>query len=768
MERVQDLLHALWIIIISFCFSSGASPSCHSGYEATVVPPIITILFCNPFNPDSRLTLPCEVTGPTAVQLDWYFNSSVKLINGSGYLLQESVVQENDLFISSLNISLIGLNKSMDTGQYSCKVKSKENNFELIPQLNFNLPDQIAFPNPCDEDSIKNSDGGPCLQVIPIVLPSTTSSTSSSIYSIFFDNPSSMLSSFFMTSSALYASSISSTPTFPPFTNSSGTIYTNTPSTNTDERNTITSNTITSASTLTYITFPRTRITNTPSPVRSTLSDIISSTLSSESNTNMPSNSMTSNGLQMAWLYLIFVIVILLFGVIVLSLVMIILCMLKSNRRVTMNVTPTLEEIGIHRTRFRKPSDPLPKISESFVKKTVLSTSKFNQQTLNSLQDITFNLGPTATLATHHGNEDASTLYDEIGPLSYPTEFQSSSQFRDNVYYNYPATQLTVELSSNAYTLPDDAHSMRELSCCIESSSPQTNLLARGDTMATTHSSSSWFGRQSPLFIMQAVSNGNESILGSEDRFSFALEQNNPSLLSASIILQEETPIDNFSGNESEDSYSESDSCHGNLLVVQNFQEREQANSLSKQKIELSGFENGMTIFGSDRSSVDSHDCSADNQRLVPEPHLGRNSYLFDSSHVPSDSLPTSIQLSLHTSTHLTTDPSTNNNSRASSSSSGCTDMSKYSGDYARDPDYMRALRNQIGLNPTFSEVNRLPDEGEKIVRDVRLDSGMECLYATPVGLGEEHLTPPSSINDYKSLDNLTIDPQPIYMQRNT
>ena len=411
------------------------------------------------------------------------------------------------------------------------------------------------------------------------------------------------------------------------------------------------------------------------------------------------------------------------------------------------------------------------------MKKTVLSTStaKFNQpttiqQTVNSLQDITFNLGPTATLVTHHDNEDASTLYDEIGPLSYPTEFQSSTQFRDNIYYNYPATQLTVELSSNAYTLPDDARSMRELSCCIESSSPQTNLLVRGDTMATTCSSSSWFGRQSPLFIMQAVSNGNESILGSEDGFSFALEQNNPSLLSTSIILQEETPIDNFSGNESEDSYSESDSCHGNLLIVQNFPEREQANSLSKQKIELSGFENGMTIFGSDRSSVDSHDCSTDNQRLVPEPHLGRDSYLFDSSHVPSDSLPTSIHLSLDPSTHLATDPS-NNNSRASSSSSGCTDISKYSGDYVRDPDYMRALRNQIGLNPTFPEVNRLPDEGEKIVRDVRLDSGMECLYATPVRLlieGEEHLTPPTSINDYKSLDNLTIDPQPIYMQRNT
>ena len=301
------------------------------------MPPQLEGLFCNPFTPDSRLTLPCKVTGPTAVQLDWYFNSSVKLLNDSRYLLQESVVQENDLFISSLAVSLVGLNESMDIGQYSCKAKSKENNFELIPHLNFTLPRTFYFPIPCDENPIKNSDGGPCLQVIPIILPSTTSSTSSSIYSIFFDIPSSMLSSFFMTSSALYASSIESTPTFPPFTNSSGTIYTNTPSSNIDERNTITS-----ASTLTYITFPRTRITNTPSPVRSTLSDIISSTLSSETNTNMPS--ISSNGLQMTWLYLIFVIVILLFGVIVLSLVMIILCMLKSNRRVTMNVTPTLGE----------------------------------------------------------------------------------------------------------------------------------------------------------------------------------------------------------------------------------------------------------------------------------------------------------------------------------------------------------------------------------------------------------------------------------------
>ena len=331
-------LYVIYVILFT------ASQSCHSGYEATVVPPKFPFLFCNPFDPDSRLTLPCEVTGPTAVQLDWYFNSSklslpVKLINGSKYLLQESVVQQNDLFISSLNISLIGLNASMDTGQYSCKAKSKENNFELIPQLNYTLSGLYFGSDPCDEIPIKNSDGGPCLQVIPIVLPSTTSSTSSSIYSIFSNTPSAMLSSFFMSSSTLYSPSISSTPTFPPFTNSSGTIYTNTLSSNTDERNTITS-----ASTLTYITFPRTRITNTPSSVISTLSDITSSAMSSESNTNTPSNSMSSNGLQMTWLYLIFVIVILLFGVIVLSLVMIILCMLKSNRRVTMNVTPTLGE----------------------------------------------------------------------------------------------------------------------------------------------------------------------------------------------------------------------------------------------------------------------------------------------------------------------------------------------------------------------------------------------------------------------------------------
>ena len=86
----------------------------------------------------------------------------------------------------------------------------------------------------------------------------------------------------------------------------------------------------------------------------------------------------------------------------------------------------------------------------------------------------------------------------------------------------------------------------------------------------------------------------------------------------------------------------------------------------------------------------------------------------------------------------------------SSSSSSGCTDLSKYSGDYERDPDYMKALADKMLASPDSERTG--------------VDSGLDGIYSP--------LSPYTNQNEkqllwqsmgYKSLDNLTKNPTPIY-----
>lgn len=122
-------------------------------------------------------------------------------------------------------------------------------------------------------------------------------------------------------------------------------------------------------------------------------------------------------------------------------------------------------------------------------------------------------------------------------------------------------------------------------------------------------------------------------------------------------------------------------------------------------------------------------------------------------------------------------DSRTDNICSSSSSSSGCTDLSKYSGDYERDPDYMRALvtkminddsqhlvahgQPSLCLNEEEQEERTLND------RDlIGLDSGMDGLYSgldSAPSLDQSQLW--SSSDDYKSLENLTRNPSPVYMK---
>lgn len=106
-------------------------------------------------------------------------------------------------------------------------------------------------------------------------------------------------------------------------------------------------------------------------------------------------------------------------------------------------------------------------------------------------------------------------------------------------------------------------------------------------------------------------------------------------------------------------------------------------------------------------------------------------------------------------------------NVRSSSSSSGCTDLSKYSGDYERDPDYMRALLvNREGANETELLYAQGREESNAVSP---LDSGMDGLYYAPSlpDMEEQWMSSSSSSDTYKSLESLTREPSPVYMTPN-
>ena len=124
------------------------------------------IIFCDPFHNDSRLTLPCLITGPSEVELNWYFNNgTILLMNSTKHRLVKSVVyHDNNTVTVSLNVTLSNLEEAVDQGIYSCTAIVKETGNILSPSVHFLLSKQsnALFSGPCSSIPFESPDPFVC------------------------------------------------------------------------------------------------------------------------------------------------------------------------------------------------------------------------------------------------------------------------------------------------------------------------------------------------------------------------------------------------------------------------------------------------------------------------------------------------------------------------------------------------------------------------------------------------------------------------------
>lgn len=206
---------------------------------------------------------------------------------------------------------------------------------------------------------------------------------------------------------------------------------------------------------------------------------------------------------------------------------------------------------------------------------------------------------------------------------------------------------------------------------------------------------------------------------------------------------------------------------HGNPFIVHQQQQLpNQLNSLREQSFSFHHvpINSHMKTHSSSNSSSNSSNTSSidSNHNQITSLQL-----LFNDNHTPEDSV---IEI------------------RSSScSSSGCTDLSKYSGDYERDPNYMKALglSSQTTIHHSCG-VHNIPSHGhtreelydntqqqqqqeEDILNERELDSGMDGMYCCPTvdydTRSQNGARGLCHCDDYKSLESLTRNPSPIYMK---
>ena len=370
-----------------------------------------------------------------------------------------------------------------------------------------------------------------------------------------------------------------------------------------------------------------------------------------------------------------------------------------------------------------------------------------------SLQHLSFNLSPSF--------ESNNTLYDEIGP---PRGLLPDIMRGSHDYVNRWQFTLQSDSTDASYVLPpSDAHQgSQELSCCIEMPphvDDTDDITSDNDAGDNTGSDGSvWFNQHSPLIVSQSNVpwQGNDTLDCTPDADPPEADVLiNIEECSESVCLSQDLP-EVYSEGESDD--SNSNCC---VIVRENDSSILQRNTLDGQMFELN-----LECAGNDDSLLNSR-------------------FLSDSRTLHSDSSPTENRLTfcqnppIHISSicdlpvHLPKNtkplsPNDSDNSRSSSSTSGCTDVSKYSGDYDRDPAYMRLLLNRA--RPLLRPLPTSPEfmNGD-FSAEVRADSGTESLYREPaplVPLTDKDIAYQHSNNNiYKSLNNLSLEPESIYMQ---
>lgn len=393
-----------------------------------------------------------------------------------------------------------------------------------------------------------------------------------------------------------------------------------------------------------------------------------------------------------------------------------------------------------------------------------------------SLQDIKFNLGPTVSQCP---SDSSLTVYAEVGPPSNNPISDSSSGSPTIISClpitsgTNPSLQLPVNIegtySSSAYTLPDDAY-MNTLEQHHFSLLPDTN----GTGTLSTTGTSSW----SPLLIRQDKVTNTEKLLTLNPLTHCS--RSTSSLLSVeneSGDLAIELPIDYES-----DTVSQEDCYYSNRIVLQQGPKSDiprQTHSLAEQSFSLSSplhyhsnefLATHRTLSSSLLSDV-IFSCQPDSSFTQTQPNkFGRqtsDSCLYDESKYPPT--PTGHYQPVDFSADPMSDTPPDN-SRSSSTSSGCTDLSKYSGDYERDPDYMRGLANKI-MSSSTNPSSFLNDQN---TRETGADSGLDGGLYSPLihplfgfeHTREEERYPWQQLTSgYKSLDNLTRDPVSTYMK---
>lgn len=373
----------------------------------------------------------------------------------------------------------------------------------------------------------------------------------------------------------------------------------------------------------------------------------------------------------------------------------------------------------------------------------------------SSLQNVAINLGAAGPSSFSMG----SGIYSEVGPPMLgtrnvekhcecppvPPRFPTSTALQENLY-DIPECESII---SHTYSLPDDARvAMRGSLDTLSDAAQLGNWAdtARHDRVEDT--GVSLFGRSSPLLVLQQrpedylddilvifpdAARRNSSL--SEPSSTYTRSRN------ASIVWRESEDDDSSIGT------SQSSSSSPTHEMVDTFLPPVPYWGTSESPEEL----NGSVIppfLTEDHQSRSSSPPSASSEDALNSADL-RPSYVahpacFTVSFPPA--LPCSY---VHTERNSASN--IGSTSPAPSSSSGCTDLSKYSGDYERDPLYMEKLRQQAA-----------PSAASSKEKDSELSSGVDSTYSP---LSPIPLSPPDQEHHYTPLDHHRMNPSPVYAQ---
>ncbi|XP_019854290.1 PREDICTED: uncharacterized protein LOC100641558 isoform X2 [Amphimedon queenslandica] len=723
---------------------------------------------CDPFTTNG-VRLLCEIKAIAATaghvhDIQWYFNS-VKLANGtSKYLIINTY--HNRVFESVLHLS--NLIEGTDIGTYMCQVIVEPNNM-LLPQPSFSIPPVVDYQrsSTCGPKADKAQKRSSCASLNPSVSIQATSTTLSMSLQTTgtksTDSQSSIITSTFIESVISASTTIGNTALPPIATNSVNNIASTTTSKTLTVSFSPTSNTAVNIASSASTTSSNSLTGNTV--IHSSI--VASNTLSSNGNTAMHSHtsspivspstvSFSTASLSTisvgntdqypvaVWMYII--VTILSTSILIFVLVTLVLVAMFCRRSPS---SPTIDVVLRPRSRNPasdplppNPSDPLPPIRQSMILTssettkssdlsfplTTIHCSPLQNQLMSnqSLGGVAFNLqGPS---------HSSFTVYAEVESLKSNDVEETTTATTVSGFPNASGTSS----SSHAYTLPNDT---------------------LGHSDDNTTSTGCW----SPVVIREERQKQSDST------------QNGPSSLLMCTQLQiSSNSSDNISLSDEDRTSGSQDYYNGNLIVCHqsgpSSAQIRQTCSLTEQSFSLGGSatcHNRIVpaVVGELHVDVDyahpSDFVLPANERIDE----GRARKPTNSS---TESLTTSLQILFSENERDGRDSATDDdNLRSSSSSSGCTDLSKYSGDYERDPNYMRALLVRRGVEEEVPHQRSALSPTQE--RQENLDSGMDGLFylpSLPDDVEKQSLTYSSSSSDtYKSLESLTRNPSPVYMK---